>query len=104
MTPEGYVKAKVKKVLKPYIDSGVLYGDWPVPSGYGKSGLDFHGCINGWYFAVETKKPGGKPTALQDVTIERIMRAGGSVFVIDGQEDLAMLDAWLTLRGIGWRP
>jgi hypothetical protein len=95
MTPEGKVKSAVKKLLKRY--GSQIYGDWPVPGGYGKSVLDYHGCVNGRYFAIETKAPGGKPTARQDLTINEITMAGAMVFVIDGVEchQYAALETWL---------
>jgi hypothetical protein len=96
-TPEGRVKNKIKKLLNQH---GVYY-DMPVPYGYGKSGLDFYGCHHGRFFAIEAKAPGGQPTKLQEITIDRIQRAGGMVFVIDDDAGVTMLDAWLTLRGIG---
>jgi hypothetical protein len=100
MTPEGKVKQKVKAVLKPFMDKGVLWGDWPVPSGYGKGTLDFIGCMNGHFLSIETKAPGKTTTPLQDICIERIERAGGAVFVI-GREGLKLtweleaLETWL---------
>lgn len=97
MTPERQIKDKIKKVLKAQRD---LYYEMPVPSGYGRSGLDFHGCIRGHYFAIEAKATGKEPTPLQRATIAAIERAGGMVFVIDDERDVRMLDAWLTQRGI----
>jgi hypothetical protein len=85
LTPEGKVKAKVKQVLKRYN----CWTDWPVPGGYGKSSLDCIGCIGGTFFSIETKKEGGKPTALQNQTILQITRAGGTVFVIDTASERA---------------
>lgn len=79
-TPEGKVKQAVKAVLTDY----VIYGYWPVPGGYGAATLDYIGCINGWYFTIETKAPGKKPTPRQEQNITAIRRAGGIVFVIDG--------------------
>src|SRR5579859_5611707 len=83
MTPEGKVKAAVKKVLKPYVDRGVIWFDMPVPGGYGKPTLDFLLCVLGTFVAIETKAPGNKPTPRQEITISQIERAGGVVFVID---------------------
>lgn len=79
MTPEGKVKAKVKKILAKF----EIYGWWPVPSGYGESSLDFIGCINGRFFAIETKAPGKAPTPRQEECIRRMKAAGAEVFVID---------------------
>lgn len=84
-TPEGKVKKKVKQVLKRYN----CWTDWPVPSGYGKSTLDCIGCIGSYFFSVETKKPGGKLTALQHQTVIGIDSAGGRVFLIDTTDEKA---------------
>lgn len=98
MTPEGKVKAKVKALLKKYN----VYQHWPVQAGYGKPCLDCHGCAYGVYFAVETKAPGKKPTARQQITIEEIGMAGGTVFVIGEKQDsqgnysgMEELEEWL---------
>jgi penicillin-binding protein-related factor A (putative recombinase) len=40
----------------------------PVPSGYGESTLDYIGCYKARFFAIETKKPGGKLTPRQQNT------------------------------------
>jgi hypothetical protein len=93
VTPEGRVKKQVKALLSTYKD---LYQEWPVPSGYGKSGLDAHCCYRGRYFAIETKAPGKKLTQRQALTAADIAQAGGIVFVVDGSPDgLAELKMWL---------
>lgn len=91
MTPEGKVKKKVSDYLKSVAG---LYYFMPVPSGYGESTLDYIGCLHGYYFAIETKAPGGKPTNRQNQIIGLIERAGGKVFVIDG--DISELTEWTT--------
>lgn len=85
-TPEGKVKKKVKQVLKRYN----CWTDWPVPSGYGKSSLDCVGCIGGWFFSIETKRPGGTLTTLQHQTVVAMQTAGGTVFVIDTTDEDAV--------------
>lgn len=96
ITPEGKVKKAVVKLLERYRLEG-LYHFMPVPSGYGESSLDFIGCFKGKFFAIETKAPGKKPSALQERMIERMIAAGGMAFVIDGVEDqhLIQLRLWL---------
>lgn len=98
MTPEGRVKKAVIKVLKPYVDRDDLYYFMPVPSGYGESSLDFVGSFKGRFFAIETKAPGKKPSALQVRMIERIMASDGMAFVIDGSEDEHMIQLRLWLE------
>jgi hypothetical protein len=93
-TPEGKVKRAVSSLLKSYAPD--VYYEMPVPSGFGKSGLDYTGCKHGRFFAVETKAQGKRPTARQLTTIEQMRRAGAKVFVIDGDEGLSELADWLS--------
>ncbi len=82
MTPEGKVKAKVSKIIAKYIPD--VYKFMPVPSGYGPSSLDYILCVEGKFVAIETKAPGKSLTPRQLVTVREITKAGGLVFVIDG--------------------
>lgn len=92
-TPEGRVKAKVKKLLT----SHGCYQFWPVQMGYGAPCLDCVGWHKGYAFAIETKAPGKKPTKRQLATAEKMTAAGAPVFIIDGTEsdDWSRLEAWL---------
>ena len=90
MTPEGEVKADIKKILAKYPH----YGWWPVPCGYGENSLDWVGCINGQFVAIEAKAPRKKATDLQLNIIDRIRKAGGLTFVCDGR-NLEALETWL---------
>lgn len=93
MTPEGRVKEAVKKLLKRY---GAYY-HMPVLSGMGKPTLDFVGCHNGYFLAIETKAEGGKPTPRQEITIAEMRAAGAQVFVISGTNGLDSLERWLQI-------
>lgn len=79
MTPEGAVKAAVKKIL-------VSYGAWffmPVSNGMGRHGIpDFIACLEGCFIAVECKAGKGKTTALQDRELAAINNAGGFSLVV----------------------
>lgn len=80
MTPEGKVKAAVKKLLAQYS----LWYCMPVGGMMGRSGVpDFLVCCNGQFIAIETKTGRGKPTALQKLELERIAAAGGISLVIN---------------------
>lgn len=92
MTPEGKVKARVKRVLNSF---GATYFEMPVPTGYGKSGLDFSCCVNGRALFIETKAPGENPTPRQRETMTKQLSAGASVFIISGEEGLCALFRWL---------
>jgi hypothetical protein len=93
MTPEGKVKRKINALLKSY--GPKIYYDMPVPGGYGKRALDYIGCVDGKYFSIEAKKPGGKPTEIQHQTIKSMREAGAIVFVVSNDEELAQLEYFL---------
>ena len=79
MTPEGKVKAKVKKILN---EHGVYYF-MPATGGYGRSGIpDFICCCNGQFMAIECKAGKGDLTALQTRELTRIDAAGGEAVVV----------------------
>jgi hypothetical protein len=95
MTPEGKVKAEIKKVL-------AEYGCWyfmPAMNGYGRSGIpDFIGCYKGVFFAVETKSANGKLTPNQEREITAMSAAGGHVVVARSaeavREMMALIERW----------
>jgi hypothetical protein len=92
MTPEGRVKAQVKKILAGYED---LWQHWAVQNGMGTPTLDCTGWYRGRAFAIETKAPGKEPTPRQIITIDKMEKAGGKVFVIDGEAGCEDLDLYL---------
>lgn len=73
-TPEKYEKEAICK----YLD---FIGAWyfkPMTMGYGKSGVsDIVACIDGQFWALEVKREGKEPTAIQARRGEEIQRAGG---------------------------
>lgn len=95
MTPEGKVKAMVKKVL---IHHGIEY-DMPVPSGFGKQQLDFCPCsVDGHLLLIETKAPGEWLTPLQRATALRWCKTGASVFVVSNSEGADALARFIERR------
>lgn len=92
-TPEGLVKAQVKKILTEY----KCYSFMPVQNGMGAPALDFHCICCGVGFCIETKAPGKKATARQANTILHIESAGGKTFIIDGERGYKQLREWLAL-------
>ena len=90
-TPEGKVKAAVKKLLDNY---GAYYF-MPATGGFGKSGVpDIVGCYKGEFFAVECKAGNNKPTALQEKQMNKIKTADGIALVIN-EDNLEELELWL---------
>ena len=57
-------------------ESGAWYF-MPVPTGMQVATLDFLGCYKGRFFAIETKRPGEKPTERQRIVMQKIDAAGG---------------------------
>lgn len=90
-TPEGKVKADVKKVLWKY----KLYWHCPVMNGIGAPSLDFICCHKGRFFAIETKAGNKRPTPRQEITISQMEDAGAKVFVINEETGTGELENWL---------
>jgi hypothetical protein len=83
-TPEGKVKAMVKKGLASLKPDPYIF--MPVQSGFGSTTLDFLGCVAGKFIAIETKADGTKKlTPRQVATMDQIHLAGGKVFVVYDQ-------------------
>lgn len=96
MTPEGKVKAKVKRALDTLSNA---YRFMPVQNGMGSPALDFYCCVHHVFVAIETKVVGKKLTERQRATAVQIANAGGAVFVIRDDADVAHMVNCLT-RGI----
>ena len=80
MTPEGKVKARVKKILK----DADAYFAMPSTGGYGVSGVpDFLVCFKGRFIGRETKSGSNKPTELQKANLAKIELAGGLSIVVN---------------------
>ena len=86
MTPEGKVKAKVKRALDKLL---YQYRFMAVQNGMGAPALDFFCCISGKFVAIETKVPGKGLTPRQEATKRDIEAACGLVCVIWDDASLA---------------
>jgi hypothetical protein len=93
-TPEHKVKRAVKKVL----DGVGAYYHMAVPMGLGTRTVDFLICYKGRFIGLETKAPGEKPTALQELCMKKIREAGGETLVIDSVEMAGHLKDWLEIH------
>ena len=97
MTPEGRVKADVKKLLKA---RGIWYF-MPMQNGFGVVGIpDFICCWEGRFLAIETKAPGqrGNTTANQDRRLQEIRENGGLSVVVDDVQQLKdLLDSYVPI-------
>jgi hypothetical protein len=89
-TPEGKVKAAVKKELK----ARDIWYYMPVQNGMGVVGIpDFICCWNGWFLGIETKAPGNrlKLTPNQVNRLNEIEQHKGLAVVVDDIEQLRSL-------------
>ena len=77
---ERDVVAKIKQYLKTVPDCFF----WKEHGGmYGTAGIpDIIACIDGHFFGFEVKTETGKPTKLQEATIRKILRCGGTAAVV----------------------
>lgn len=90
MTPEGKVKAAVKRVL----DAKGVWHFSPVSNGMGRHGIpDIICCWDGKFLAIEVKAPGKRAntSALQDREIKAIGNAGGTAIVVDDVDQIVDL-------------
>jgi hypothetical protein len=90
VTPEGRIKAKIRRRLQAL---SCEYDFWPVQTGYGKRTLDILICAGGWFVAIEAKKDAKTDlTDLQKETRRQIEAAHGLVFAVydDASLDEAM--------------
>lgn len=105
-TPEGRVKAKLKR----HLDNNFGADSWrfmPVQTGYGKPAHDFILCFRGHFISVETKTDDldSELTALQKQTRAEIIEAGGLVFCVYNEVTLyEFITAISKLEWIHGRP
>ena len=98
MTPEGKVKARIKKVLDAYKDThGHIWWFMPVQNGMGAAVVDYIGWVRGRAFAIEAKEDGKHPTPRQEGTLAEMASAGAQTFVVDGGKNypIERLIEWL---------
>jgi hypothetical protein len=81
MTPEGKVKARLRKLAKRLLG---IYRCAVITSGMGTAGTpDELWCVNGRFIGVEVKAAENKrPTKLQTLRLREILIAGGLSFVV----------------------
>jgi hypothetical protein len=104
MTKRAVLERAVKREITRYLlglqqpDSTIrCYFRMPVPGGYGTSGLDYEGCIEGFFFAIEAKSPDEEAdlTVRQRSTAKLMYEAGGKVFIISCEQGLAAFQRWV---------
>ncbi len=80
MTPEGRIKAKLRRKLDKL---PCCYIFMPVQNGMGAPTLDYLICAGGWFIAIETKASAKHAlTPRQEATKAAIEAANGWVYVV----------------------
>lgn len=95
MITEKSVTDRISTLLKSFKPNVTYYR--PVPSRYGARTVDYIGCVCGFIFFIEAKRPSREPTALQQEYLRTQQAAGAATFVIDSNTDEALqpLQEWL---------
>ena len=76
------IERDVKRKLRELLDEIGAYQYWPVPMGLGAATVDVLFCYRGWFYAVETKRPGvNKSTPRQASVLREVAAAGGGIAV-----------------------
>jgi hypothetical protein len=91
MTPEGYVKNKVREYLR---SLGDVYYVMPVQTGYGVATLDFLICRRGAFIGLEAKAGHGKMTPRQTQIARYIEAAGGRALLVN-EDNLGALSRYI---------
>lgn len=76
---ESKFQEKVITLLKRVFGKHIWFAK--ISDRYNKGIPDIVGCINGKFFAIELKATNGRPTKLQEYTIDKIEEAGGKVCI-----------------------
>ncbi len=99
MTPEGKVKHAIKKMLKEEFPQ--VWTFWPVSNGMGAHGIpDMVMCAGGKFIGVEVKADGKKVTLLQADQLQKIEASGGTVLVVRGVSEVAILRTLLNCMNL----
>lgn len=77
---EAWVKEQIKNMLK----ARDIWYFMPQGTNYGVTGIpDFVCCCRGKFVGIEAKVARNNPTALQDMQMARINKAGGVTMVVN---------------------
>lgn len=85
----------VKAIMK-YLKTVPRCFAWKEHGGmYGTAGIpDIIACVDGRFYAFEVKTETGKPTKLQEVTIRKILKAGGVAVIVRSVDEVrAVIEA-----------
>ena len=86
MSKEQDIQTKIKNYISSIGGLPVKFNNIGI---YAKAGVsDILACIKGKFVAIEVKKPGGKPSKLQEQFINAVNSIGGFAFWADNLQDV----------------
>jgi len=95
---ESAIQSKILKALREHGGWWVKYHPGPR---YGQPGVpDIIGCYYGRFVGLEVKRPGQKPTKLQEVTHEEIRKQGKGIVAVVHSVDEALMIVYAIQRRI----
>lgn len=86
----GASEAHVTKKIKAFLDELKLIEAlwfWKVSDRFTAGIPDYVGVYHGRFWALEIKRPGGKPRKLQEYVMRKIEAAGGAVTWVDSLDE-----------------
>lgn len=86
---EVALQNKVIEVLKQLFKEDIWFSK--ISDRYNKGIPDIVGCIDGMFFGLELKRRNGRPTKLQEYTINKINNAGGKVCIVRTVEESLLI-------------
>ena len=83
-------ESEIVKAIMKYLKTVPECFCWKEHGGmYGTAGIpDIIACIGGRFFAFEVKTTAGKPTKLQESTIRKILKSGGTAVVVRSVDEV----------------
>lgn len=89
-SPESFEKAKIRA----HLDAINAWCFAPLMAGFGKSGVpDIIACYRTMFIGIEVKRPGKKPTPIQERRMAEIKVRGGIAIWGDAEKVIAELKA-----------
>ena len=84
------IEQDVVNLIKKYLQTIPNLFFWKEHGGqYGTAGIpDLIICYKGRFIALEVKRPGGKPTLLQKITLNKIEKAKGIAKIVTSVEQV----------------
>lgn len=92
--PESWYQSRIIKALNAAFPSAFI---WKAAAGpYSRGGIpDLCMIYKGHFFGIEVKRPGGRTTVLQAVTLRAIQSSGGTALVaIEPETAVAAVREW----------